>query len=66
MFATVFISDAEQRTLTVGIQSMSGQYQTSWGPIGAALVVATIPTIIIYLCLNKQVQESLVMGAVKG
>lgn len=66
MFATVYISSAEQRTLTVGIQSMSGQYQTSWGPIGAALVVATIPTIIIYLALNKQVQESLVMGAVKG
>ena len=66
MFATVFISDAEQRTLTVGIQSMSGQYQTSWGPIGAALVIATVPTILIYLALNKQVQESLVMGAVKG
>lgn len=66
MFATVFISDANQRTLTVGIQSMSGQYLTAWGPIGAALVVATIPTLVIYLSLNKQVQKSLVMGAVKG
>lgn len=66
MFATVYISDANQRTLTVGIQSMSGQFQTSWGPIGAALVVATIPTLLIYFALNKQVQESLVMGAVKG
>ncbi len=66
MFATVFISENSKKTLTVGIQSMSGQYLTQWGPIGAALVVATIPTLVIYLLLNKQVQESLVMGAVKG
>ncbi len=66
MFAVVFISKDTAKTLTVGIQSMSGQYQTSWGPIGAALVVATIPTLLIYLFLNKQVQKSLVAGAVKG
>lgn len=66
MFAVVFISEDSAKTLTVGIQSMSGQYQTSWGPIGAALVVATLPTLLIYLLLNKQVQKSLVAGAVKG
>lgn len=66
MFATVFISNNAKKTLTVGIQSMSGQFLTQWGPIGAALVVATIPTIVIYLLLNRQVQDSLVMGAVKG
>ncbi|AEY64441.1 carbohydrate ABC transporter permease [Clostridium sp. BNL1100] len=66
MFAVVFINKDSAKTLTVGIQSMSGQYQTSWGPIGAALVVATIPTLLIYLLLNKQVQKSLVAGAVKG
>ncbi|ADZ82310.1 MULTISPECIES: carbohydrate ABC transporter permease [Cellulosilyticum] len=66
MFATVFISNNAKKTLTVGIQSMSGQFLTQWGPIGAALVVATIPTIMIYLLLNRQVQDSLVMGAVKG
>jgi raffinose/stachyose/melibiose transport system permease protein len=66
MFAVVFISKQSYKTLTVGIQSMSGQYVTEWGPIGAALVVATLPTIIIYLFLSNQVQKSLVVGAVKG
>jgi raffinose/stachyose/melibiose transport system permease protein len=66
MFAVVFISKQSYKTLTVGIQSMSGQYVTEWGPIGAALVVATLPTIIIYLCMSNQVQKSLVVGAVKG
>lgn len=66
MFAVTFISKESMKTLTVGIQSMSGQYLTEWGPIGAALVVATIPTLIIYLVLSKQVQKSFIAGAVKG
>lgn len=66
MFAVVFISNDRFKTLPVGIQSMAGQYSTEWGPIGAALVVATLPTIIIYLLMSKQVQSSLIMGAVKG
>ena len=66
MFAVVFISRESARTLTVGIQSMSGRYFTEWGPIGAALTVATVPTLIIYLALSGQVQKSFVAGAVKG
>lgn len=66
MMAVTFISKDEIKTLTVGIQSMAGQFLTEWGPIGAALVVATIPTLILYSVLSGQVQKSLVAGAVKG
>jgi ABC-type sugar transport system, permease component len=66
MYAVVFISDARYKTLTVGIQSLAGQYTTEWGPIGAGLMVATIPTLIIYAVMSKKVQDSLVVGAVKG
>lgn len=66
MFATVFVSDSAHRTLTVGIQSLSGTYSTNWGPVGAALVIATLPTLVIYLFMSKKVQNSLVAGALKG
>ncbi|MDD3213925.1 MAG: carbohydrate ABC transporter permease, partial [Eubacteriales bacterium] len=66
LFAQVFISKEAFKTLTAGIQSMYGQYQTDWGPIGAALVVATFPTLAIYLAMSGQVQKSLAAGAVKG
>ncbi len=66
MFAVVFISDAKYKTLTVGIQSLAGQYTIEWGPMGAGLTVATIPTLIIYALMSKKVQDSLVVGAVKG
>lgn len=66
MFAVTFISDQKYKTLTVGIMSMVGQYSTNWGPIGAGLVIATLPTIAIYILMSSQVQKSLTAGAVKG
>ncbi len=66
MFANVFISDSRHRTLPVGIKALSGQHTTDWGPIGAALVIATFPTLIFYLFLSRRIQESFIAGAVKG
>jgi len=66
MLAVTFISKAEYRTLTVGVQQMVGQYVTKWGHIGAGLVIATLPTIIIYSFMSGEVQKSLISGAVKG
>lgn len=66
MFANVFIGSDTLKTLPVGIQSLSGQYTTEWGPIGAALSLATIPTLLVYVFLSKQIQESFIAGAVKG
>jgi raffinose/stachyose/melibiose transport system permease protein len=66
MFANTFINASKLKTLTVGIMSMSGQYATNWGPIVAGLVIATLPTIAIYIPLSNQVQKSLMAGAVKG
>ncbi|MBQ6388930.1 MAG: carbohydrate ABC transporter permease [Mogibacterium sp.] len=66
MFANVFISKSALRTLPVGVQALSGQYTTEWGPIGAALVLATFPTLLVYIFLSKKIQESFIAGAVKG
>ena len=66
MFANVFISKNAYRTLPVGVQALSGQYTTEWGPIGAALVLATFPTLLVYIFLSKKIQESFIAGAIKG
>lgn len=66
MFAVTFISKKEFKTLTVGIMGMVGSYVTRWGPIGAGLMIATLPTILIYVLLSDQVQKSMIAGAVKG
>ncbi len=66
MFAVIFISSEAYRTLTVGIQTLSGAYTTQWGPIGAALVLATFPTLIVYAFISKKIHESFSAGAIKG
>ncbi len=66
MFAIIFINKPDFFTLTVGIQTLSGSYTREWGPIGAALVVATFPTIIAYAFLSKKIHESVNAGAIKG
>ncbi len=65
LLASLFTTDSV-RTLTVGIKQMSGQYQTDYGSMGAGLVIATLPTLILYMCMSGQVQKSLIAGAVKG
>jgi ABC-type sugar transport system, permease component len=66
MFALIFINSSDYRTLTVGLQALSGSYTTKWGPIGAALVLATFPTLIVYAFMSKRIQESFSAGAIKG
>ena len=66
MFANIFISKSALKTLPVGVQALSGQYTTEWGPIGAALVLATFPTLLLYIFLSRKIQDSFVAGAVKG
>ncbi|WFR56576.1 carbohydrate ABC transporter permease [Anaerocolumna sp. AGMB13025] len=66
MFATIFISDSVHKTLPVGIQAFYGQFNTDWGPIGAALVLATFPTLIFYIFFSKKIQDSFIAGAIKG
>ncbi len=66
MFSMVFNSKTELRTLPVAIMSYQSDYAINWGVIGAAMVVALLPTMLIYLVFSNQIQKSLMAGAVKG
>lgn len=66
MFANIFISDTAHKTLPVGVQALSGQYLTEWGPVGAAMVLATFPMLAFYIFFSKKIQDSFIAGAIKG
>ena len=66
LFATIFVSKGEYVTLPVGVKQLVGQHTTDWGPVGAALAIATIPTMIVYVLLSRRIQEGFIAGAVKG
>jgi len=65
LFSSVYVTDWRYRTITNGIMEMTGQFRTKGGPIGAGLVVATLPTLALYTILSEKVQKSLVLGAIK-
>lgn len=65
--ALVLISNDVLKTLPLGLITFQGQFQTDWGGMGAAMVIASVPTIIIYLLFNRQLESALTVGsAVKG
>jgi raffinose/stachyose/melibiose transport system permease protein len=66
MFATTFINKSSLMTITVAINSLRGLHMTEYGPIAAGMVIATIPTILLYIFLSEKVQKSIVAGAIKG
>ena len=66
MFASIFINDSAHKTLPVGISELQGRTTTDWGIVGAGLAIATLPMLIIYVFLSKRIQESFMVGAVKG
>ena len=61
------ISDETHKTLPVGLVTFKGQFVTDWGGMGAALVMASIPTVVIYLFLGDKLEQALSVGSgIKG
>ena len=61
--ALILISDNSLKTLPLGLITFQGQFETNWGGMGAAMVISSIPTILIYLLFNQQVEKALTVGS---
>ncbi len=66
-FPLIFLRSSEnQRTVTLGVSLLFGQYQTNWTNILATLSMSAIPLVLLYLLMSKQFIKGLTAGAVKG
>lgn len=66
LLAMVFISNEAKKTLPVSLTKFVGPYNTNYCQMFAAIMLAIIPTIIVYVCFANQIVEGLTAGAVKG
>jgi ABC-type glycerol-3-phosphate transport system permease component len=66
MFALVFMTDNDKRTLPLGVLSYIGEHQTDWGKLMAASVLLMIPVFVIFALVQRQFVSGLTRGAVKG
>jgi len=65
-FALVFISKTSMKTLPLSIAILADSSQTDFGLTMAAMVLAVVPTILIYLLFQEQIMKGMTAGAVKG
>lgn len=66
LLAMVFISDDSKKTLPVSLSKFVGPYNTNYSQMFAAIIIAIIPTIIVYSVFSNQIVDGLTAGAVKG
>ncbi|HKD13995.1 MAG TPA: carbohydrate ABC transporter permease [Candidatus Angelobacter sp.] len=64
--SSVFLRDESLMTMPVGIQSFMQQYSADWGSLMASATLAMVPTLILFLFIQKYMISGATAGAVKG
>ena len=65
-FAQMLVMKAAYKTVPVGLTSFSSQYSVDYTLLMAALVMATLPVVLIYTLFYKKIMQGMMAGAVKG
>ena len=66
LWPIIFTQSDRWRTIMVGLISLKGQYSVVYGVQGAMALIASIPTLIIFIFFQRYFIRGLTMGAVKG
>ncbi|MDZ7603365.1 MAG: carbohydrate ABC transporter permease [Hoeflea sp.] len=66
LWPLIFTQSDDKRTIMLGIVNLKGQYSVAWGIQGALSLVASLPTLIVFLFFQRYFIKGMTMGAVKG
>ncbi len=64
-FPLILAPAEETKTVTLGAQIFLGQFVTNWNAVLAALSLAIVPVLILYLIFSRQLIRGITSGAVK-
>lgn len=64
-FPLILAPSEATKTVTLGAQLFIGQYVTNWNAVLAALSLAILPVVILYLIFSRQMIRGITSGAVK-
>jgi ABC-type glycerol-3-phosphate transport system permease component len=65
LYANTFINSASHRTVSIGLQSLIGEYSTNWGQLTAGAVITTVPIVVFFMLIQRNLTQVL-GGGVKG
>ncbi|MCR4834029.1 MAG: sugar ABC transporter permease [Butyrivibrio sp.] len=67
VITSVFLQTPGKMTLALGLQSfITNQFAAHWTLFSAAAVISSLPIMIVFMALQKFIQNGLVAGGVKG
>jgi len=66
VYANLLLTDVTRKTIQIGIRYFTGQFATDYVTMYAAIIIAIVPSIIIYMLFQEQVISGMTAGAVKG
>jgi multiple sugar transport system permease protein/raffinose/stachyose/melibiose transport system permease protein len=66
LFALIFMTSEDHRTLPIGILDFVGQYETNWGSLMAASVLISVPVFVMFIVIQRHFISGLIKGAIKG
>ncbi len=66
IFALTFLQDDGKYTVAIGLQRFFGEHTADWGPIMAASTLITLPVVVFFLLVQRNLVSGLSAGAVKG
>jgi len=66
LWPLIVITDRNLYTLPVGLSSFSGEFQTEWEMVMTGASVATIPTILVFLLLQRYIVRGIAMAGLKA
>ncbi|MGW1977759.1 carbohydrate ABC transporter permease [Streptomyces sp. NPDC001889] len=66
LWALVFISDGDKLPVTSALNNLRGQFFTDYNLLAAGSVIVALPTLIVFLLLQRHFIAGLTLGSTKG
>jgi multiple sugar transport system permease protein len=65
-FPLLYLPEASQVTVSTALYKFTSVFGTEWTTISAGIIIILIPSIVVFLTLQKQIYAGVTNGAVKG
>ena len=66
LWPLIIINDPDMYTIPVGLASFNGEYEMNWEIVMTASCLATIPTLFVFIILQKYIIKGIMLAGLKG
>jgi multiple sugar transport system permease protein len=66
LMALTFITTPTKKMITVGLYQLVGKFEVQWNLLAAGSIFGVLPTLILFMLIQKQLVKGLAVGALKS